>query len=131
LSALSFNAKGYKLEIKGNKISIINKVLGEVCFFDKKKLIEIIKEKLGENMLFVIADAKKKNDKEYFHFVEAEYFSQFDEDAFEEMIKDGKIIWEFRLHLKSDTAFRDHGSGFRVNRKYLHEMYKKKIILLS
>jgi len=130
LNTSDFNSKGYKLKIDENKISIIHKVLGEICFFDTKKLIEIIKEKLGENMLFVIADTNKKNDKEYYHFVEAIYFSQFDEDAFKKMIKDGKVIWEFRLHLKSDTAIRDHGSGFRVNRKYLPEMYKKRITLL-
>lgn len=131
LNTSAFNPKGFKLEINKDKICIMHNNVGEVCFFDTQKLIEIIKEKLGENLLFVIADSKKESEKEYFHFIEATYFSEFNEKAFIEMVKSGEIIWEFRLHIKPSGAIRDHGSGFRINRKYLNKLYKKSIILLS
>ena len=133
LSTRGYNPKGYRLEIRGifnKRIAIIHNKLGEICFFDFKKLIEIIKTKLGNNILLVLADVKKKGVHEYFNYKEATYFLGFKERAFKEMIKDGRIVWEFRLHLKSDTAIRDHGSGFRTARKNLSAMYNKEIRLL-
>ncbi len=133
LSTRRYNPKGYKLEIKGifnKRIAIVHHKLGGVCFFDFKKLIGLIKTKLGNNFLLVLADVKKKGKHEYFNYKEAAYFSGFKEKAFKEMIKDGRIIWEFRLHLKSDTAIRDHGSGFRTARKNLSTMYDKEIKVL-
>src|SRR3989344_7587432 len=60
LSTRGYNPKGYKLEIKGifnKRIAIVHHKLGEVCFFDFKKLIGLIKTKLGNNILLVLADA--------------------------------------------------------------------------
>lgn len=133
LSTKGYNPKGYKLKVKGlfrKRAAIVHIKLGEVCFFDFKKLIRLIKNKLGNNILLVLADVKKKGKHEYFHYKEATYFSGFKERAFKEMIKDGRIIWEFRLHFKSDTAIRDHGSGFRTARKNFFTMYNKEIRLL-
>lgn len=133
LSTRGYNPKGYKLEISGlfkKRIAIVHHKLGEVCFFDFKKLIELIKTKLGNNVLLVLADTKKKGKHEYFNYKEATFLSGFKERVFKEMIKDGRIIWEFRLHLKSDTAIRDHGSGFRTVRKNLSAMYNREIRLL-
>jgi len=86
---------------------------------------------LGENFLLVLADVKKKEDSECFHYTDAIYFSEFKAKSFNKLIRDGKIIWEFRLHLNSPTNIRDHGSGFRISRKYIRKLYKKRIILLS
>lgn len=133
LSTRGYNQKGYKLKIKGlfkKRIAIIHQNLGEVCFFDFKNLINLIKTKLGDNMLLVLADVKNKGNNEYFNYKEASYFSCFKEKAFKKMIADGRIIWEFRLHLKSDTAIRDHGSGFRTKRNNLSSMYEKEIRLI-
>src|SRR3989344_9427241 len=60
LSTTGYNPKGYKLEIRGiftKRIAIIHHELGEVCFFDFGKLMSIIRAKLGENILLVLADA--------------------------------------------------------------------------
>lgn len=133
LSTKGFNPRGYKLEVRGffnKRIAIVHKALGEVCFFDIKRLVKIIKDKLGKNMLLVLADVKKKGNKEYFNYKDAMYFSGFKEGAFKQMIKDGRIIWEFRLHLKSETAIRDHGSGFRTNRRNISNLYEKAIKIL-
>ena len=133
LSTKGYNPKGYKLEFKGfikKRIAIVHKELGEVCFFDLDELMRIIKTKLGENILLVLADVEKKGLHEYFYYKEAIYLSEFKPKVFRKMIKDGRIIWEFRLHLKSDTAIRDHGSGFRTARKNLPNLYNKKIRII-
>jgi len=133
LSTKGYNPKGYKLEIKGflkKRVAIVHNKIGEVCFFDFDELMKIIKTKLGENVLLVLADVKKKGLHEYFHYKEAIYLSEFKPKEFKKMIYTGRIIWEFRLHLKSDTAIRDHGSGFRTSRKSLPLLYNKKLRLI-
>jgi hypothetical protein len=129
LSNLKENKRGWKLDISKDKIVMINKDLGEACFFDKKILLEIIKEKIGENLVLVLAEVKKRKDKEYFHYTDAVYYEDFNESNFIKLLVEGRIIWEFRLHLNSSTNIRDHGSGFRISRKYLDNLFDKKIVL--
>ncbi len=131
LNVNKFNAKGYKLELSDGKICIVHEKLGAVCFFAIETLIKIIKAKIGENLLLVLANVEKKEGEEYFHYIEAIYYSEFDEEAFKQLIKENKIIWEFRLHLKPSGAIRDHGSGFRMARKYMDNLFKNKITLLT
>ena len=80
----------------------------------------------GSDKKLVLADVKKRGKIEYFHYKEAVYLSRFRQGKFKKMIKDGRIIWEFRLHLKSNTAIRDHGSGFRTARRNILDIYKNK-----
>jgi len=131
LNTLRFNPKGFKLEIKDNRVVIVHERLGDVCYFDIDALMEIIKRKLGNNLLFVLADVEKRDDKEFFHYSEAIYFSDFYEEKFKELIETGQIIWEFRLHLNSPTNIRDHGSGFRISRRYLGNLFENKETLIS
>lgn len=131
LNTLGFNKKNYKLELSKDKVSIIHKTEGEICFFKIKELIKLIKEKIGENLLLSLAVRRKQKDEEYFHYTAAIYFSGFNEESFLDLLSNGKIIWEFRLHLKPSGAIRDHGSGFRISRKFLKEIYSKEINLLS
>lgn len=130
LDTRRFNAKGYKLEIKGvfsnKRIAIVHNGLGEVCFFNLKTLTKLIKGKIGENLLLVLADVRKKGLTEYFHYAEAALFFDFNEKAFKKMIKKGLIIWEFRLHLKPSGAIRDYGSGFRIPRKFIPGLYRQR-----
>ena len=76
--------------------------------------------------MLVLADKKKENEGEYFHYVEAFLFSDFNEDNFKNLLIEGKIVWEFRMHLKESGSARDHGSGLRISRKYLGSLFEKK-----
>ena len=131
LNTLKFNDKGYKLELGKNKLFITHRKLGKVCFFDINPLMNLIKNKMGENLLLVLADVKKKDNREFYLYSEAILFSNFCEEKFKELINSGQIIWEFRLHFKPSGAIRDHGSGFRINRKFLSNLYKNKINLIQ
>ncbi|MBU1204396.1 MAG: hypothetical protein KKE93_00625 [Nanoarchaeota archaeon] len=122
-----FNPKEFKLNLdeKEDKLEIVHKSFGIVCYFKFSELIDTIKTKLYENLLLVLADKKKEGEEEYFHYIEANLFSHFDETNFKELLIDGKIVWEFRMHLKESGFARDHGSGLRIGRKYLSNLFKK------
>ena len=122
-----FNPKGFKLKLEKSKdkLEIIHKEFGVTCYFKFSELIEAVKTKIYENLLLVLADKEKEGEEESFHYVEANLFSDFDENNFEKLLIDGKIVWEFRMHLKESGFARDHGSGLRISRKYLGNLFKK------
>ncbi len=120
-----FNPKGFKLSLDKDRLNIVHKDFGVVCYFKFSNLIEAIKTKLYENLLLVLADKKKEGEDEYFHYIEATLFSKFNEDNFKDLIIDGKIVWEFRMNLKESGFARDHGSGLRISRKYLGNLFDK------
>jgi hypothetical protein len=125
--------QGISMKIVDGEIQIISKKIGKICFYKIKNLIDIIKKKFGDNLLLVIADTDYGKDKtiELFHYNEAILFSGFNEKGFKRLLDEGKIIWEFRLHIKESGAIRDHGSGFRMSRRYLKELFDKDNIIIS
>ena len=120
-----FNPKSFKLSFDNDSLNIVHKEFGIVCYFKFSDLVEATKTKLYENLLLVLADKKKEGEDEYFQYVEATLFSKFDENNFKELMIDGKIVWEFRMHLKESGFARDHGSGLRISRKYLPNLFEK------
>ena len=122
-----FNPKGFKLVLdeKKDRLDILHKTFGATCYFKFSELIKTIKTKMYENLLLVLADREKNEEEESFHYVEATLFSDFDENNFKKLLIDGKIVWEFRMHLKESGFARDHGSGLRISRKYLGDLFKK------
>jgi len=94
---------------------------GDLWFWDIDKL----KLKI-ENLLFVVANSKRIEGEEYFHYVEASLLSDFDEKEFFKLIERGKIVVEPRMHLKKSGSPRDHGIVFRGKFKELEVCYNKK-----
>ena len=121
-----FNPKGFKLQLdnKKGRLDIIHKTFGIVCYFNFLDLINAIKIKIYDNLLLVLAETEYKGDDEYFYYVEGTLFSNFNEENFEKLLNEGKIVWEFRMHLKESGFARDHGSGLRIGRKFLGRLFK-------
>lgn len=122
-----YNKKGFKLnlELTKNRLEIIHRDFGVVCYFNYSEVLDAIKSKYYNNLLLVLADVKKEGEKESFNYVEATLFSNFDSNKFRELLINGIIVWEFRMHLKESGFARDHGSGFRISRKYLGSLFQK------
>jgi len=133
LTATKFNAKGFKLEVdeKNNKLNIVHKNFGTVAYFDITELMNTLRAKLYENLLLVLADRKRENEHEYFLYKKAILLKDLSEKTFEQLFNDGKIVWEFRMHLKPNGTVRDHGPGFRISRKYIDKLYSKKEIIFD
>lgn len=139
LKADDFNNKGFKLEVdeKDNRLNIVHKEGGVVAYFKINELMESLKKKIFENLLLVLAERKKESDDEYFHYVKAILLRNLSEKAFEQLFKQGLIVWEFRMDIrerhpgKGDFFVRDHGPGFRLARNHLDKLYEKKEIILD
>ena len=70
-------------------------------------------------MLLVLAETKKEDEIEYFHYTEAVLFSDFDEDKFIGLLKEGKIVWEFR---NPDLTRGGRGAVYRMKRFQSNEL---------
>ncbi|MBU4245866.1 MAG: hypothetical protein KKE71_02385 [Nanoarchaeota archaeon] len=133
LTTNGFNPKNFMLAIdeKNNLLSLTHKNDDAIWSYTFNELLEKLKKKLSENLLIVLADSEKRKDGEYFHFNKAYLLSDISMDKFLGLLKDGKLVIEFRMHLKPNSISRNHGTGFRLNERYIPELYAKKEVLLG
>lgn len=124
LNANEFNSQGLKLELDKERLNIVHKTDGVICYFVLDDVMEKIINKLSKHLLLVIADSKRESGTEFFHFNEAKYFTELSKGGFIELIKSGIIVWEFRMHIKPTGQVRDHGAGFRIKQNKIHLLYK-------
>ena len=72
-------------------------------------------------LIVVNADSRMNSDgKEEFWFNEAYYLTQPNEDNLLDLIKKDIIIVDVRMHLKENKVVRNHGTGFRIDEKFLN-----------
>ena len=84
-----------------------------------------------ERLFFVVADSKKENGTEYFHYIKAHFLIGFNKDKFFEQIEQGKIVVNLRMHLKKSGSVRDHGTVFRGKFEDFNVCYDTKENLIA
>lgn len=127
------NRYGFKLKIdhKSERLSIYvkdlnkNKIIDKSIYYEFDDLKKSVKKL--DKLFVVTADTKLVNEIEYFHFTEAQVFIRFNFEKFINFIAHNKIQYDIRIgSYKSGKNYgkpHDHGSGFRINREDLHEIY--------
>ncbi|MXZ02530.1 MAG: hypothetical protein F4Y88_02315 [Chloroflexi bacterium] len=78
-----------------------------------------------ERMLFVHADSKIVDDKEYFHYDEAEILSEPSSLTFRDGFANGIVTIDIRMYLRPSGAARNHGTGFRILEQNLPRLFGK------
>ena len=85
-----------------------------------ERLIDTFREKMPA-LVVVNADTRINSDeKEEFWFNEAFYLTQPNEDNLLDLIRQDIIIVDVRMHLKENKAVRNHGTGFRIDERFLN-----------
>ena len=85
-----------------------------------ERLIETFREKMPA-LVVVNADTRINSDeKEEFWFNGAFFLTQPNEDNLLDLIRQDIIIVDVRMHLKNNKTVRNHGTGFRIDEKYLN-----------
>lgn len=92
---------------------------------------QLLAEWTGENIInrfrkkmpilvFVYAETRTNSDgNEEFWFNEAYYLTQPNVNNFFDLIRTDTIIVDIRMHLKENKGVRNHGTGFRIEEKFL------------
>lgn len=133
MNALAFNnikgKNGLKINIKRNKLVIIDTKGNEYGYWDKETLKQSFERKLPK-IVYVKAKSKGKGSNEEFWYNEAWLLNGFSFINFIKLINDGVILVDIRISQYPDGRLHDHGTGFRVSPKKLDMCFsiRKRII---
>ena len=125
-----FNSQGLGIELNNNRLDIIHQKDGVIAFFLIDEVIQRVRTKLYENLLLVLAETKKIEGVECFHFNKATLLRKLSVNTFKRLLSDGLMVFEFRMHIrgmdegKGDHSVRDHGPGFRLNQRHINKLYE-------
>ena len=120
------NAMGFDCEINEKSTKMIVKKDDDIIGFYslnflKKKAIE----KVGDGLILVLAETKKKNNKEFFYYKEAFILKNIDPVKFLSHSR-----YDIRLGVYRTGEYRgkkhDHGSAFRIPQKHVIDIFKIK-----
>ena len=131
LTTRGFNPQGLKVEVTDDRLNIVHTNDGVVCFYKIDELMEKLRQKLSYRLLIVLADSELRKDGEYFHYDKAYLLSGLSEQGFKDLVNEGKLVVEFRMHLKASGSARNHGTGFRLNERYLMKLYQNKELIMD
>ena len=83
-------------------------------------LIDTFRKKMAA-LAIVFADTRvNSNQKEEFWFNEAYFLTNPDENNFLDLIRTDIVVVDVRMHLKENSAVRNHGTGLRIEERFLN-----------
>ena len=125
-----FNPQGLGLELSDNRLDIVHRSDGVIAYFLIDEVMDKVRTKLYENLLLVLAETMRDGGVEYFHFNRATLLKKLSGNRFKRLLIDGLIVFEFRMDIRErnkgekDYFVRDHGPGFRLNRRHMNKLYE-------
>ena len=129
LSCKRHNNQGLRLLVEKDKIRVQGKGRRLNIYWDMESVEKKFHDKLPA-LVYVLADRKIINNKEYFHFNEAYFLTNFNFDLFKKMVKKDEIVVDFRMYYKPNGSVRNHGTAFRVKINKLYNAFTTKIKLI-
>ncbi len=124
------NAMGFhcKFSRRAGKM-FIKKDGVKIGFYSLSFLEEKAIEKIGDGLILVLADTKKKKGQEFFHYKEAYLLQDIDPVKFIKYLKYDIRLGIYRTGSKKGQPH-DHGSAFRLPQKSIPRLFRVKKKLL-
>lgn len=129
------NKYGFKFKIdrKKKKMFVLiknlinNKMIDFECYYTFKDIREIVERKC-KSIALVTAKNKHVGSKEFFHFEKAILLSKVTFEKFIKGIEEGAIYYDIRIGVyrsgKPKGKSHDHGSGFRIKKNKISEIFE-------
>lgn len=114
------NNQGLSVKIEQDNVRLYHIDGNMIAEWKGEKLIDSFIKKMPA-LVVVNADTRINSEgKEEFWFNEAFYLTQPNEDNLLDLIRQDIIIVDVRMHLKENKTVRNHGTGFRIDEKFLN-----------
>ena len=114
------NNQGLSMKVEKENVRLYHLNGNLIAEWPGERLIDTFREKMPA-LVVVNADTRINSDeKEEFWFNEAFYLTQPNEDNLLDLIRQDIIIVDVRMHLKENKAVRNHGTGFRIDERFLN-----------
>ena len=107
------NNQGFFLDYTESTVEIAHSDEGVCAIYPLDWLQEKFEDKFPQ-LVMVFADTEMRDGREYFHYNEAYHLDGFDGDEFLQLMREGEITVDLRMHLKPSGANRNHGTAWRI-----------------
>lgn len=125
------NNRGFFLSYDETSVSVDHEEYGVCATYPLDFLQETFEGKMPE-LVMVIADTTEVDGREHFWYDEAYHLDGFDGDRFLELMRDGVITLDLRMHIKENGNIRNRGTAWRIlNESRLDEAFAERTPLLD
>jgi hypothetical protein len=107
------NSQGFYLNYTDHDIEIKHEDAGTCAIYPIDWLQKKFEQKFPQ-LVMVFAQSEKRDGREYFHYDEAYHLDGFDGDEFLNLMREGDITVDLRMHIKESGANRNHGTAWRI-----------------
>lgn len=107
------NSQGFYLNYTDSDIEIKHEDAGTCAIYPLEWLQDKFEDKFPQ-LVMVFAETEMRDDREYFHYDEAYHLDGFDPEEFVNLMREGEITVDLRMHLKESGANRNHGTAWRI-----------------
>ncbi len=123
ISAKCENKNGWKLNIDSKKGYILIQCRGKsIAETNLNELYEKLEQK-AKNLIIVYAKSFKESNTEFFEYRAATLYKDLRAERIPRLLTMGTMVFEWRMHLKSNGTVRDHGPAYRISPKDMHRLY--------
>lgn len=120
------NNQGLFMKVEQDNVRLYHLDGDLIAEWSGEILINTFKKKMPA-LIVVNADTRINSDeKEEFWFNEAFYLTEPNENNLLDLIRQDIIIVDIRMHLKENKTVRNHGTGFRIDEKFLNLCFSKR-----
>lgn len=130
-SALGDTGKSLKIECSPGKIHIVDDKGNAPAYWDSAELEKAFLKKYKYRLVHVFADARGAGADEEFKFHTAWELYDFNFDNMIALLKEGLLKIDIRIGQYPDGSPHDHGTGFRIEERYLTKMFRTKNVLVG
>ena len=114
------NNQGLYLKVEEDTVRLYHVDHTRVAEWLGEVVIDRFRSKMPA-LVIVSADTRINSDsKEEFWFNEASLLTDPDRDHFLDLIKQDIVIVDVRMHLRENRSVRNHGTGFRIEERFLN-----------
>ena len=114
------NNQGLFLTVEQDAVRLYHVDRTLVAEWSGERLIDRFRNKMPA-LIIVNAESRINSDrKEEFWYKEAYLLTEPDEDNFLDLIKKNIVIVDVRMHLRENRVVRNHGTGFRIDERFLN-----------
>jgi hypothetical protein len=125
------NNRGFFLDYTDSEIIIKHVDQGPCAIYPLSFLQDRFEEKFPQ-LVMVFADTETRDGNEYFHYNEAYHLDGFNPSEFLQMMREGVITVDLRMHLKDSGANRNRGTAWRIMQESeLDRAFEKRVPLLD
>lgn len=124
------NPQGLKLTTSEQALQLRDRNGKLIASWNADALMEYFSQKLP-SLILVIADTRRaENGREEFHYNKAYLLRNPSKQGLLKLIKQGHVVVDLRMHLKSNGQVRNRGTAFRVAEDNLLQCFTKRIKIL-